>query len=168
MKKKKIICLLLGLVLLVGSLGVSAARYMEKTEAQAPVQVEGEPLDVRAMLLDEILPDAILLVTEILSVIVMLWPTISDLMEKVTAACGHFGKATDGVLKVSADGKTTQSEVRIAGEKADAARAEAARAAARTDKLIEALALLACGNDSLVANGTARRVMEVLQDEKDG
>ena len=66
MKKKKIICLLLGLVLLVGSLGVSAARYMEKTEEEAPVQVEGEPLDVRAMLLEEILPDAILLVTEIL------------------------------------------------------------------------------------------------------
>lgn len=164
MKRKKIVCLLLGLCLLIGSLGVSAARYMEKTEGEAPVQ-ESEPLDIQAMLVEEILPDAILLVTEILSVIVMLWPTVSDLAEKVTAACRHFGSATEGVLKVSANGKATQSEVKGAIEAAAAAREEAQRAALATQKVMQIVALMACGNDSLVENGTARRIMEVMEDE---
>ena len=88
------------------------------------------------------------------------------MQEKVTGTCHAFDAATQGVKRVSADGAAVQDEVRAARDDTKAALAEASEAKKHVELLCEVVGMLACGNDALVKNGTARRIMEVLERER--
>ena len=161
MKHKKMYWIF-GVLLALLSVSMSAAQYI--TAAVDAVAV-GEVLSWQNVVMDRIVPDAMQLVTEVFALIVMLWPTMTSLTERVTGSCAAFASATDGVKRVSADGTAVQDEVRAVREDTKAALAEASEAKRQIELLGEVVGMLACGNDALVKNGTARRIMEVLERE---
>ena len=158
--KKKILFVGLGLILLFAVVALGAARYLDEAEAL------GVQVDFPTLLKEEILPEAILLVGEVVALVVMLWPTLSSVAEKVMSACVHFKSATEDVMKVSANGNTAQDAIKAAKAAAEAARAEAAAAAQELKCVKEILGLMACGDERLVKNGVARRIMEVVGGEE--
>ena len=163
MKHKKLFWIV-GVLLALLSVGMSAAQYITAA-VDAATLAAGEAPSWQTIVMDRVVPDAVQLVTEVGSVIMMLWPAIFAMQEKVTGTCHAFDVATDGVNRVSADGTAVQEEVRAAREDTKAALAEASEAKQHVALLCEVVGMLACGNDALVKNGTARRIMEVLERE---
>lgn len=161
MKHKKLFWIV-GALLALLSVGMSAAQYI--TAAVDAVAV-GEVLSWQNVVMDRIVPDAMQLVTEVFTLIVMLWPTMTSLTERVTGSCADFAIATDGVKRVSADGAATQEKIVELENRMSEAREEAKAAKKQVSLLCEVVGILACGNDTLVKNGTARKVMEVLESE---
>lgn len=156
---KKLLCLVLALLLLAFFTLPSAAQ--DETAA-----IEEEKPQWQVTLEEEIIPTAILVVSSILTVIMTLWPMISKAMEKVKGAADSFASATDGVLRVTADGKVTQDEIKSIVAEAQAARDAAQEATREIKQVAEMFALLICRDERLVQDGTARRIMEVLEHVK--
>lgn len=164
MKKK--IYIVLGLVLLVAALAVSAAQYV--VEVTTVAEGTGESPDFQQILTDKLLPDVLRLAAEIGGLLAMLGPQISAMMLTVNGACAKFGEATGDVQSVSEGGKAVRDEVKKNTESNEALRGEVEGLKKEVLRLTRAVALMACGSDALVANGTARKVMEAFEDENAG
>lgn len=162
MKKK--LYIILGLVLLVAALGIAAAQYV--VEVTTVAENTGEMPDFQQILTDKLLPEALRLVTEIGALLAMLWPQISAMMLTVKSACAQFGDATTGVKSVSADGAAVKNAVEANSQKTDAVLDETAALRGQVKALTRVVGLMVCGNDALVANGTARKIMEALENEE--
>lgn len=130
----------------------------------SPAQPDERP-QWQVVLEEEIVPAAILVVTAICTVILTLWPIVSRTMEKVRKESEKFSSAADGVLEVSAGSNATREEIKQLGESLKGAIGEAAQMQGELNALKTVIALLAAGNEELVANGTARRIMEVLEND---
>lgn len=190
MKHKKI-CVVVGVLLMLLLLGTSAARYVAEIEKVADSPEAVAPT-LQEVLTEKVVPDAALLVTEIGTLLVLLWPSIVAMTEKVGAAATRFGDATRHVQSVGDDGlavklsaeeaqkasegaKETAVEAKNAAEEAKKAAEEAKEASQKmldeTSHIGQALALLAnvvgllaCGNEQMVRNGSAAKVMEALKE----
>lgn len=163
MKKK--LYIILGLVLLVAALAVSAAQYM--VEVTTVADSTGESPDFQQILTDKLLPEALRLVTEIGALLALLWPQISAMMLTVKGACAKFGTATDGVTNAGEYVKRLEQEREEQKRENEALRGEVMGLRGELRAVVQAVGLMACGSDALVANGTARKIMEAFENEGD-
>lgn len=156
--KKLLACLLVITMLLLLAVPCLAAEAF----GEGAVPEEGT---WQYILQERVVPAVILVVTAILTVVLTLLPIVTRTMEKVSEATAKFKGATEGVLQVSENGKSTKGEVSNMRSELTALKEENEQLKLAVKGVSRALALLACGSDALVENGTARKIMEALGDE---
>ena len=162
--KHKRLCVV-GVLLMLLLLGTSAARYVVEMEKEAQTPEAVAPT-LQEVLTEKVVPDAVLLVAEIVTLLVLLRPSIVAMTGEVGAAATRFGDATRHVQSVGEDGLAVKRSAEEARAAAEAARAEANAMKEELLRLTRAVGLLACGNEQLVQNGTAGKVMEALKKDE--
>ena len=159
MKKKRYI--FLGLVLFVVALAIVAAQYV--AEVTAVAENTGEMPDFKTVLMDKLLPEAMRIVTEVGTVLALLWPSIGGMTGNVLAAASAFKNATATLNEVRANFAEVKKELAARKQSEEALLIKSDALQVQVVALTQAVALLACGNDALVANGTARKIMEAFE-----
>ena len=93
----------------------------------------------------------------------LLWPSIGSMTGTVLSAAAAFKNATATLNEVRANYTELKAELAARKQSEEALLAKSDDLQVKVMALTQAMALLACGNDALVANGTARKIMEAFE-----